>query len=169
MNLQLATINDYKKIKEHYSQVVKNMCDNNIDLWNSDYPICTLEKDINNEQLYILTLDNDIIGSFVLNPFSNSKDNVVWKNNNSTALYLERFCINPKYKNKGYGSTLLKYAEELSNKQNALYLRFFVVDFNYPAISFYEKHNYKKANGINYDSQVKGHIFKEYGYEKKIK
>ncbi len=169
MNLQLVTINDYNKIKEHYTQVVHDMYKNNIYLWNDNYPICTLEKDIRNAQLYMLQLNNDVIGSFVLNPYNINKDNVIWENNNSKAFYLERFCINPKYKNKGYGAILLKHAEELTNKQNANYLRFFVVDFNYPAISFYEKHNYKKATGINYDSQVKGHIFKEYGYEKKTK
>jgi GNAT superfamily N-acetyltransferase len=56
-------------------------------------------------------------------------------------IYLEDFVVREKYRNLGVGQMLYDVLLEESKKMNATMIRWQVLDWNEPAIKFYEKNN----------------------------
>ncbi len=53
-------------------------------------------------------------------------------------IYLEDLFVLPEYRRRGIGKALLQYLKELAVKRNAGRLEWSVLDWNEPAIKFYE-------------------------------
>jgi GNAT superfamily N-acetyltransferase len=53
-------------------------------------------------------------------------------------IYLEDLYVSPGYRNKGIGKALLKYLIELAKAKNCGRVQWIVLDWNKPAIKFYE-------------------------------
>ena len=139
MDFRLAVIDDLKQIKSVYKEIIKNMDDNQIQIWDDIYPCDFFEEDIKNNRLYILMNNNEIVSAFVLCDKNAGEKSVEWKCDCCKALYLDRFGVNVNYLRKGIGSTMLNKSIELARYKNVKYLRLFVVDINEPAIKLYFK------------------------------
>lgn len=168
MEFRLATIHDLPQIKTVYKEIIRDMYEKHIDIWDEIYPCDFFEEDIKQDKMYVL-VDNGIIAAgFVLCDNNSGSESVRWKCNACKALYLDRLGVNVKYTRKGVGSIMLKKAEEIAKNLGADYIRLFVVDINLPAIKLYEKNHYSKALGI-YDEVIDDTlILHEYGFEKKV-
>lgn len=168
MIFRLAGADDLPQIKAVYDEIIGNMNDNQIEIWDDVYPCGFFEEDIKQRGLY-LTLDNDVIVSaFSLCKANNGADSVNWESGTAKALYLDRFGVNVNYLRKGIGSLTLEKAKETAKKSGAEYLRLFVVDINYPAVRLYEKNGFKKARGIFHEIIDDELVLHEYGYEIKL-
>lgn len=53
-------------------------------------------------------------------------------------IYLEDLYVSPHYRNKGIGKALLEYLIELAKAKNCGRVQWIVLDWNKPAIKFYE-------------------------------
>lgn len=169
MNLRLATISDLPQIIKMYKKIVAKMYDNNIYIWDEIYPCKYFEKDIKNNQLYLLINNNEIISAFALCHLKNTAKGVNWMDKNAKALYIERLGVNINYLRNGIGYTAVNKAIVLAGQMNAEYLRLFVVDNNYAAINLYQKAGFKKADGI-YEEVIDYDLtLHELGFEIKIK
>ena len=167
MNLRLAKKKDLYQLKEMYEKVIENMDKNGIQIWDEIYPCEFFQEDIENNRLYILTEEDDIIAAFVLSESNDGENYLKWSNTKEKALYLDRFGVNVKYLRQGIGGLMLKNAMEIVKQKNAKYLRLFVVDINIPAINLYLKNGFKQVDGI-YEERIEDFVLHEYGYEIEI-
>jgi ribosomal protein S18 acetylase RimI-like enzyme len=165
MVFRLAVMQDLPQLKVVYKDIIQNMNDNQIEIWDNIYPCEFFEEDIKNEQLYVLYDNNEIVSAFVLCSTNSGKKPVNWKDNAGKALYIDRLGVNVNYSRKGIGSYMLTKAREKAKTLGAEYLRLFVVDINEPAICLYTKNGFTKASGF-YDEVIDDElVLHEYGYE----
>ncbi|QKO30571.1 GNAT family N-acetyltransferase [Caproicibacterium lactatifermentans] len=121
MNLRLANISDLPKLKAVYGNIIDNMNRNNISIWDDIYPCEFFSDDIENNRLYLLVEEHDIIvAAFALCESNAGEGYVKWENTHSKALYLDRLGVNVDYSRQGIGSMMLKHAIMLTKQKNAL-------------------------------------------------
>ena len=67
MNIRLATLNDLDAIKAIFNIAKKKMVnDGNLKQWQDiDYPFCYTKEDIEKKQCYVVTLDDEVVATFV--------------------------------------------------------------------------------------------------------
>ena len=168
MDFRLAGMQDLLQLKDVYKQIVKNMDEQDIQIWDDIYPCEFFEEDIKNNQLYILLNNGEIVSAFVLSDTNSGETAVEWNDNHAKAVYIDRLGVNVKYSKKGIGSLMLDNAKEIAKTLNAEYLRLFVVDINIPAIQLYTKKEFIKVNGVYNEIFDDGFLLHEHGYEIKL-
>jgi len=119
--LRLASIDDLSQLKFIYKKIVDNMNSNNLEIWDDIYPCEFLKEDIENNRLYVLVKNNEIIGAFALCDSNAGEEYIKWENKHAKALYIDRFGINVNYLKKEMGSVMLKKAIALANHKKAKY------------------------------------------------
>lgn len=168
MDFRQAVMQDLPQLKDMYKRIIKDMNEQNIQIWDNIYPCEFFEDDIKNNQLYILLNNGEIVSAFVLSDTNSGETAVEWNNNHAKAVYIDRLGVNVKYSKKGIGSLMLDKAKEIAKTLNAEYLRLFVVDINIPAIQLYTKKEFIKVNGVYNEIFDDGFVLHEHGYEIKL-
>ena len=168
MDFRQAVMQDLPQLKDMYKRIIKDMNEQNIQIWDDIYPCEFFEDDIKNNQLYILLNNGEIVSAFVLSDTNSGEIAVEWNNNHAKAVYIDRLGVNVKYSKKGIGSLMLDNAKEIAKTLNAEYLRLFVVDINIPAIQLYTKKEFIKVNGVYNEIFDDGFLLHEHGYEIKL-
>ncbi len=168
MHLTLATNENLEQLQAVYRDIIANMSENGINIWNDIYPCETFYDDIQNHCLYILWNQDDIVGAFALYPYANGENEVKWHDLSAQAYYLDRLGVNVHYLHQGMGSVMLREAMLLARKMRGQYLRLFVVKENQPAIQLYVKNGFQKVQGIFQEKIDEQTILDEYGFEIKI-
>ena len=168
MKFRLAIIDDLPQLKATYKEIIKNMNNNNIYIWDEVYPCEFFEDDIKNNQLYLLINNNEIVSAFSLSHSNKGANSVNWKDNYAKVLYIDRFGVNVNYLRKGIGHTVLNKAIKLSKEKNVEYLRLFVVDENYPAINLYRKVGFEEVDGTYNEVIDDELVLHEFGFEIKV-
>ena len=159
MNFRLAVMQDLPRLKAMYEDIIQNMNNNKIQIWDDIYPCEFFDEDIKNNRLYVL-YSNEVLCDTNL-----GEKSVEWQDNQRKSLYLDRLGVNVNYSRMGIGSLMLDKAKEVAQNCGAEYLRLFVVDINVPAIHLYIKNGFIRANGI-YDEVIdKDLVLHEYGFE----
>lgn len=165
MNLRMANIADLPQLKAVYGKIIDNMNKDNIHIWDEVYPCEFFCNDIENNRLYVLEENNEIISAFALCNSNAGEEYVKWKNKYDKALYIDRLGVNVNYSRKGIGSVMLNKAIVIARDNGAKYLRLFVVDVNKPAINLYIKNGFKRVAGI-YDEIIDDDlVLHEFGFE----
>lgn len=165
MEFRLAVIDDLPQLKKVYKDIVKNMNEQNIEIWDDIYPFSLFEDDIRKEQLYVLTCKDEIVSAFALTKTNKGETSVEWRSKNDKVYYLDRLGVNINYSKKGIGCLMLNKAKVISKNLGANYLRLFVVDINEPAISLYIKNGFKRVKGMYEERFDDGFVLYEFGYE----
>ena len=168
MEFRLAVMQDLEQLKDIYKEIVKNMNENGIQIWDNIYPCEFFEEDIRNNRLYILINDREIISAFALYDTNIGENAVEWNDKKAKAMYIDRLGVNIKHFKKGIASLMITKAKEIARTLGAEYLRLFVVDMNEPAIQLYQKNNFLKVKGIYDEVFDDGFVLHEFGYEIKI-
>lgn len=168
MDFRQAVMQDLPQLKDMYKRIMKDMNEQNIQIWDDIYPCEFFEDDIKNNQLYILLNNGEIVSAFVLSDTNSGETAVEWNNNHAKAVYIDRLGVNVKYSRKGIGSLILDKAKEIAKTLDAKYLRLFVVDINVPAMQLYTKKRFVKVNGVYNEVFDDGFVLHEYGYEIKL-
>ncbi|MBR5438068.1 MAG: GNAT family N-acetyltransferase [Clostridia bacterium] len=167
MNLRLATEKDLPEIISLFNNITADLDEKGINIWDDIYPACAFPDDIKRKSLFLLEEADKLISAFALCEPMEDEGSIVWESPSAKGVYLFRFGVVPDSLNKGIGTLMLKEAERIAKERGGDYLRLLVVDYNIPAIKFYEKNGYRKAEGI-YVKNQDGLILREYGYEKKL-
>lgn len=168
MNFRLADMQDLQQLHSMYQEIIRDMCEKGIDIWDEIYPCAFFADDIRQKKLYVLCDGETIAAAYTLCDSNPGSEAVVWQNDTGKALYLDRFGVNVRCMRKGIGSIMLQKAEETARQQGAAHLRLFVVDINTPAIRLYEKNGFARASG-RFDEVIDDDLtLHEYGYEKAL-
>lgn len=168
MEIVLAKLEDLTEIKEMYNKIIKNMYDNDIKIWNEYYPNEVFEDDIEQETLYLLKENKNILGAFAMYEHKNPEEDVEWENPKAKAYLLNRVGVNVECLRQGIGKKLINEAYQLAKNKKANYLRLLVSEFNTPAINLYLKCNFKKTKGIHIEKINDDISLNEYGFEMKV-
>jgi len=168
MEFRLSILSDLPQLKRVYRDIVQDMNDKNIRIWDDIYPCEFLEEDIRKKQLYVLTDKDEIVAAFALTKTNSGESSVEWINESSKVYYLDRLGVNKEYLNQGIGNYMLDKAKEVSKSLGAEYLRLFVVDINQSAIRLYLKNGFVRVNGIYEEKFDDGFVLREFGYETKL-
>ena len=167
MKFRHATVNDLRELKILFSRITAYLDDRGINIWDDIYPDCAFPDDIKRDSLFVLEEGDRLISAFALCNPQEDEGTIRWENSDAQGIYLFRFGVAPDCLKKGIGTCMLKQAERIAKERGGEYLRLLVVYYNTPAIRFYEKNGYRKAEGI-YVKDQDGLILQEYGYEKKL-
>lgn len=165
---RLATLRDLPILKQMYMDIIADMYNHAIYIWDDIYPCVMFEDDIKNKRIYILQDGETIVSAFSISFESAGAKSVKWKYSLQNSIYMDRLGVNVNYARKGIGSRMLSECENIAQNMNAETLRFFVVDYNEPAIRLYEKCGFSKAEGTYEEVIDKDLVLHEYGYEKII-
>lgn len=117
--INLANQFNVNSIIELLDKVTLKLHEKGINQW--IYPWCSkeIEQDVKNRNVYILTSDNLLVGTFSLKDVDTSWLPFVKEN----SMYLYRIAILPEYQGKNTGMHITDYACKLSkNLQKTLYL-----------------------------------------------
>lgn len=166
MKLRLAEMADLPQLKAVYKEIIRNMDENGVPIWDEIYPCEFFSEDIERNRLYVLTEEENIVSAFALCSSASGADCVRWSDEQGKALYIDRFGVNVDYLRRGIGSIALNMAAARAGELGAECLRLFVVDINEPAINLYVKNGFKKAEGV-YDEVIDDDlVLHEYGFER---
>lgn len=169
MEIRLAKKDDLPKLETMYKEIVAEMNNNNLFIWNEYYPYEEFEGDINAKRLYLMIDKKQIIGAFVLLDEIAGSQNFQWEKPTAKSMYIGRLGINVHYLRSGLGSRLLMFAKDIVKKSNAQYLRLTVANDNLPAIKLYNKNGfYNVAGTYNEFSETLNKTISEIGFEFKL-
>ena len=150
--IKKAAIEDINIIMEIIKEAVIDMENQGILQWDHIYPNEeVINKDICEGNLYTYSEENIIKGFIVLNEFQDKEyETINWKYNSYENLIIHRLCVNPKYKERGIATALIKYAEQFGkyNEYEAIRLDCFVKNPN--ACSLYLKNGYEQRGIVNF-------------------
>ena len=155
-------------IKRMYIEIVNNMIDMGISIWNEYYPVEMFEEDIRKKNLYLLKNHDIIVGAFAIYEHKDIESDVKWKDSKAPAFLLNRVGVNVNYLRQGIGQKLVEEASILAKEKGAKYLRLLVVEENIPAIKLYEKCGFKRVEGIHEEKISDDYYHLEYAYEKEL-
>lgn len=164
MEFRKATQSDFSNIIEIYKSAIRNLDSNGIHQWDEAYPsISIIKEDIQAQQMYVGLIENIIVTAFTLNTkYDEEYETGNWQYPTLPFLVLHRFCVNPKYQNKGVGTQAMAFIENTVKLENVQSLRLDAFSINPSALRLYEKFGFTKVGEVTFS---KG-LF--YLFEKKL-
>lgn len=133
------------------------MISNGIYQWNEHYPsAAAFEKDIERDELFVLEVDNKIIGTVVVSTLVDEEYKPVkWLTPNEQNVYIHRLSIDPDQQGSGYAQKLMDFAENRAKEHGFVSVRLDTFSQNKRNQRFYEKRGYQRLEDIYYPKQSK--------------
>lgn len=132
INIKSAKIEEAELIYNNIKQCADDMANNGLVHWIPYYTIDMIKRDIINNHVFIVELENIVIGNFILT-----------LDEENDSIYLGKLAIIPNYEGQGIGSRCLEFIEKYAKEQNVKYIKLDVYEKSIDAIRFYKKNNYK--------------------------
>lgn len=165
MQITKANIQDLDIIHQLTKSCAQELISKGIFQWNEHYPSKeVLKLDIELQQLYKMSFQNEIIGIIVLSDIQDEEyKKVKWLSPTSKNVYVHRLAIHPNFQKRGFTKMLMDYAEAFAQKNNYVSVRLDTFSKNTRNQLFYEKRGYKRLENIFFPKQSE---FPFYCYEK---
>ena len=163
--IRLANIDEIHEIISVTKTCANHMIANNIFQWNEEYPSQkTFENDIERNELYVLIIKNEIVGTLVITPVIDDEYiPVKWLTPSKNNIYVHRLSIHPDYQGKGFAQQLMDFAEKFAIENHYSSIRLDTFSKNPRNQKFYELRNYIKTGIIYFPNQSSAPF---YCYEK---
>lgn len=130
IELRQAEKSDLKALHDMYSDLSYDMAAQGIGIWNEYYPFEDFESDMAKGELYVITMDNEVVVAFSLSQDMEGAGCFRWSE--GKALYLSHLGVRIDYRRQGLGSLAVECAIGLAQDEGCEYLRLSVVDINVP-------------------------------------
>ena len=153
--IRKATLNDIDNIIDITKACARFMIAKNIFQWNEFYPNKGVFKnDITRDELYVLVIDNIVIGCIVISTFMDDEYiPIQWLTPNENNIYIHRLAIHPDRQGKGYAQDLMSFAESFAQQNNFASIRLDTFSQNKRNQNFYELRGYKRLGNIYFPKQ----------------
>jgi ribosomal protein S18 acetylase RimI-like enzyme len=153
--IRKALQNDIDEIIDLTKSCAKYMIAKNIFQWNEHYPNKSVfENDIKRDELFVLEINNTIIGCIVISIIMDEEYiPVKWLTPNENNIYIHRLAIQPEHQGKGYAQLLMNYAETFSIENNYTSIRLDTFSQNLRNQKFYDLRGYQKLGEIYFLKQ----------------
>lgn len=125
--------------------------------WNEHYPSKeAFEKDIERKELYVLNIDNELVGMIVISTFMDEEYlPIKWLTPNQNNNYIHRLAVHPDFQGKGYAQQLMDFAENYTREKGFASVRLDTFSQNKRNQKFYETRGYQKLGDIFFPKQSK--------------
>ena len=163
--IRLANIDEIHEIISVTKACANHMIANNIFQWNEEYPSQkAFENDIERNELYVLIIKNEIVGTLVITSVIDDEYiPVKWLTPSKNNIYVHRLSIHPDYQGKGFAQQLMDFAEKFAIENHYSSIRLDTFSKNPRNQKFYELRNYIKTGIIYFPNQSSAPF---YCYEK---
>lgn len=153
--IRKATFSDIDSILLLTKACAKDMINKGIYQWNEHYPSAeAFQNDINQNELYVLTNENQILGSIVI---SNSMDDeynaIKWLTPSDKNIYIHRLAVHPDYQGRGFAQQLMDFAEKHALEHGYSSIRLDTFSQNTRNQKFYELRGYIRLGSIYFPKQ----------------
>ena len=163
--IEKGTINDIDELENlydnlnHYLQIGINYAG-----WiKGIYPIReTAVRGIQNKNLFVLKMDNIIVGSILLtHEPETAYSQVIWgiESDYKDIIVIHTLVVHPKYMKNGIGKKLIDFAKKYSIEHEMKTIRLDTSIYNTPAISLYEKCGYKYVGTFDLGLNIPGLVW----------
>ena len=138
--IRKASLNDVDSIMDIIKSTIEEMKTYNNTQWDESYPQAKdFIKDIESEELYVEAEGKEIKGFICINYIEPKEyDDLNWVSN-SKAMVIHRMAVNPKFRQKGIATKLIKLAEQLALDNNVVYLKTDTYSINTKMNSLFKK------------------------------
>lgn len=147
VKIKLPNIEDYKRVNELAKQVHELHVSWRPDLFASVdevIPKRQYKNLIKNERIYVVKLDEKIVGYIIIR--IKDKKSVNKKFKDRRYLIIETMCVDEFHRGQGIGTYLLNYAKEIAKDNDCTDMYLTVNKENIGAIKTYEKFGFKLKN-----------------------
>ena len=153
--IRRAKISEIPQIIAICKACAAHMISNGIYQWNDDYPsVLAFKKDIERDELYVLEIDEKIIGTIVISTLIDDEYiPVEWLIQGSNSVYIHRLSIDPELQGHGYAQQLMDFAENHAKENGFVSVRLDTFSQNTRNQQFYEKRGYQRLEDIYYPKQ----------------
>lgn len=154
--IRKATKDDLDEVMLIIKACTKHMISKNIFQWNEKYPnIETFENDIENENLYVLSLqNNELIGcvsiTFEMDDFYKTID---WISPSKKNIYVHRLAVHPNNQGQGYAKIIMNFIEKKGIDNLCESIRLDTFSMNNKNNTLYTKLGYQKLGQIYFRDQ----------------
>ena len=146
-----ANLNDINQIMEIINETVKEMKSYNNTQWDDNYPQDKdFAKDIELGNLYVDKKDNTITGFICVNYIEPVEYNGLSWSKDEKCMVIHRMAVNSQFRNKGIGTKLMNFAEELAIKNGVNYLKTDTYSINVKMNSLFRKLNYQLVGQMSF-------------------
>jgi GNAT superfamily N-acetyltransferase len=117
--IRLAELNDKDSIVELLNKVTLHLHGKGVNQWTYPWNADEIKQDIENELVYVLVLEDLIIGTFSIKDTDDINTDLIEHGNK----YLYRIAILPEYQGKNRGLNIIRFSLDYSrNMGKSLYL-----------------------------------------------
>ncbi len=144
MEYRLGTKRDLDAICSLIREAIGVMEKNGIDQWDEVYPARNdFEEDIRKQTLYLAFQGQELIALYSISRDCDDQyQNAQWENDGLSAIILHRFCVSPRFQNRGIGKLVLQHIEEQVRDLGYRSIRLDVFTGNPFAQKLYLHHGY---------------------------
>ncbi|MBT8246143.1 MAG: GNAT family N-acetyltransferase [Winogradskyella sp.] len=155
--IRKARLSDIEEVMMLSKACAKHMISNGIYQWNEHYPNKkAFIEDITRDELYILEIDDKIVGTLVISNYMDEEYiPVQWLTKNKNNLYIHRLAILPEYQSKGYAQQFMSFAEKFAIENDYTSIRLDTFSKNKRNQKFYDLRGYKRLGDIYFPKQSK--------------
>lgn len=119
-----ANLNDLDEIMDIVGQIIVEMREYGNTQWDETYPTAEdFKKDIAEGCLYVDEFEDDLTGFICINDIEPEEYKDIDWASDEKSLVLHRMGVNSKYRGKGKGKNLIRYAENLAMRNDIMYLK----------------------------------------------
>ena len=122
------------------------------------YPLENMLKDADEHQVYALTVDENLVGTFTLEmttevPFIYIKyGNIIWQVWNVPAVYVHKLGILPTWQGQALGTWCMQAIEKLASAGGSHAVRVDAVKTHQKLLSFYVNRGYQQVGELIFNS-----------------
>lgn len=151
MYIRLANITDLPAVVDLMKRVIPVMLESGNEQWDAEYPNeDVFRQDINEHNLFVLVLDNKLVGAVVINAiFPPEYMSVDWKTSPNTYTF-HRMMVDPELQGKGIATAIFQFIEKRGKNMGLKSLRVDTNVNNKTMRSLFEKFNYTFAGIVHF-------------------
>lgn len=148
--IRKANTTDIESILLVTQACARHMISQGIYQWNEHYPnAAAFEKDIERGDLYVLILDQTIVGTIVISYVMDEVyQPVKWLTSNDKNLYIHRLAVHPDHQGQGLAQKLMDFAENYGRINGYSSIRLDTFSQNKRNQDFYERRGYTPLSSI---------------------
>ncbi len=153
--IRKAKLSEIEEIMAITRACGRKMASEGIFQWNDHYPSrAAFINDVNLGDLFILLINDTIVGSIVISTTKDKFYNEVdWLTADSDHYYIHRLAIHPDFQKRGFAKKLMDFAEKLAAEKNICSIRLDTFSKNDRNQRFYETRGYTRLGNIYFPKQ----------------
>lgn len=148
--IEKAKILYLEELYQMYVDAKDDLIQQGIYQWTTNYPNSKhIKRDIENNSLYVLKVNNAIVGAICLNEIQDAEyAKIDWKFKQGKVLVIHRLAIKPNQQHKGYAKDLMDFAEKFAINNGYSSIRLDAFTQNKRVLQFYKNRNYKSRGQV---------------------